>query len=725
MARRGGRFAYLRKLPAIAVSISIMLAFGFRLLPAWHAVFTPRGVSFEEPDAWFHMRIVHNLMAHFPRRSGFDPYGRYPGGESVTAGPFWDDLVGSIAWIAGAGSPSDSLVDEVGAWLPAILGALLPVPVFLLARRLFGVGAGMLSALWVAIIPGTFLWVGHLGMPDHHAAEVFLSFLSLTILCAAAETQGPRRWITAALSGVALAAYLETQVTGIFVPAILALAAVFSPALASLSATALGTACLLLLPAAGVGPWSGYRWLSLIGGLAVAAPLAVLYRMDRKRNWSRGVLYASATLVAVAAIGCVDLLQAARVRSMIMVIQSFRPGQPGTQLAAQVRELQPIWDSAPGGFASLYSQFGPAWVFAAPGLAGLVWMVWRGRRPAIMLFAVWTFTMIYGVISHLRMAAYTGLVVAMLAGVTTEWILRRIPNRVIWLRTVAAAILIFAAAALALPLGFAQTRAGQGPDPDWWAALNWMRWQTPEPLGDSLAWYRWFPPLRPGAGFVYPPSAYGIIAVWDKGWWISGMARRIPAANGGLNGAAETSRFLTETRPGDALQNMRRSGARYAAIGPGSITFELPATVAMAGRQIERYSRVFFMQGPGGEHIRLRVYLPDFYRSMAARLYLFDGRRIDTKTRGVQVFLTTPVLANSGAYEETIQSVRNFASEKEAEQWMVQHPYETASLASADPTASCVDLEEIPWLKRVFISRNERLVGYTQPVAVKIFERTP
>lgn len=722
--RRRAYFAYLRKLPAITVLISVLLAFGFRVLPAYHAVFTPRGISFEEPDAWFHMRLIHNLMAHFPRRSGFDPYARFPGGERVTAGPFWDYLVGSTAWIAGAGSPSDNLVDEAGTWLPAILGALLPIPVFLLARRLFGVGTGMLSALWVAIIPGTFLWVGHLGMPDHHAAEVLVSFLTLAILCAAAETQGLRRWITAALSGVALAAYLETQVTGIFVPAILALAAVFSPALASLSATALATACLLLLPAAAVTPWSGYRWLSLIGGLAIAAPLAVLHRIGRERNWSRGVLYGSAAFVAVVAIGCVDLFQAARVRSMIAAIQSFRSGQPGAQLASQVGELQPVWDAAPGGFASLYNQFGAAWMFAVPGLAGLLRLAWRGRRPSVVLFAVWSLTMIYGVISHLRMAAYTGIVVAMLAALTTAWILQRIPKRVLWLRSVAAAILILAAAALALPIGFEQTHFGQGPDPDWWAALNWLRWQTPEPMGDPLAWYRWFPPVAPGARFVYPSSAYGIVALWDKGWWISSLARRIPAANGGLSGASETARFLTETHPADALRNMLGIGARYAAIGPGSITFELPATMAMAGRRIDEYSRVFYTPGPGGRYIPVRVYLPAFFRSMAARLYLFDGRAIDTKTRGVHVFLTRPVLAKPGVYEETIESVRSFASEKEAEQWMVQHPNETATLASADATASCVDLEEIPWMKRVFVSGNEQVVGYRQPLAVKIFERT-
>jgi asparagine N-glycosylation enzyme membrane subunit Stt3 len=65
-------------LPAIAVSISILPAFGFRVLPAYHAGFIAHGISFEEPEAWFHMRNIHNLLAHFPRRSGFDPYGFSP-----------------------------------------------------------------------------------------------------------------------------------------------------------------------------------------------------------------------------------------------------------------------------------------------------------------------------------------------------------------------------------------------------------------------------------------------------------------------------------------------------------------------------------------------------------------------------------------------------------------------------------------------------------------------
>jgi len=105
----------LKRLPVAAVAMSVLLAFAFRVVPGYHAVFTAHGISFQEPDAWFHMRTVHNLLAHFPWRSGFDPYAVYPLGENVTTGPFWGYLVGAVACVAGAGSPSSYTTGEVGA----------------------------------------------------------------------------------------------------------------------------------------------------------------------------------------------------------------------------------------------------------------------------------------------------------------------------------------------------------------------------------------------------------------------------------------------------------------------------------------------------------------------------------------------------------------------------------------------------------------------------------
>jgi oligosaccharyl transferase (archaeosortase A-associated) len=707
-----------KRLPAIAVVVSVLLAFGFRVLPGYRAVFTPRGISFQEPDAWFHMRTVHNLLAHFPRRSGFDPYGLYPGGESVSTGPFWDYMIGTPAWIAGAGSPSDYTVDQIGAWLPAILGALFPVLVFFLARRLYDTGTAVFGAVWVAIIPGTFMWVSHLGMADHHGAEAFLSFLALLTLCAAAEMPGKRRWILAALSGLALAAYLSTRAAGVFVPAIFAVAAILSPSLAAPAAAALGLACLLFLAAGSSSPWANFTALSLAAGLAITVPLAGLNRIAAGRHWSRRFLYGMVALIALAAIGCLELVEAAKIHDLTHVIRNYLPGRSGAATEGTIGELQPLWVAKPGGFLSLFDQFGAAWLLAILGLGGIFRMAWRNGRPALTLFAVWTFAMILGVFLQLRMAAYAGFVVAIAAGITTAWIVRLTRGRAISLRALAAGALLVIGMAVAVPIGIIQAHSGLGPDEDWWTALNWMRWNTPEPMGGPSGWYRWWPQLSRGAGFAYPNSAYGVIAPWDKGWWISGISRRIPTANGQQDGAAETSKFLMETHPDQALRMMRQMGAKYVVIGPGPITSELPIVLKTAGRDIDDYSRLFFVPVPGGRPAQARFYLPAFYRSMAARLYLFEGRRIET-TKGVLVLLTAP--SNNG---ETIQSVRQFASAKEAEQWMAQHPYETAHLASGDATASCVNLDELPWIRRVFVSSGERIRGDKQPTVVKVFELT-
>ena len=89
-----------RRTTALLLAASVAVALALRVLPAFHSVFAPGLVNFQEPDAWFHMRTVHNLLAHFPHRSGFDPYMFFPGGQTVPTGPVWDYIVAIPAWIA-------------------------------------------------------------------------------------------------------------------------------------------------------------------------------------------------------------------------------------------------------------------------------------------------------------------------------------------------------------------------------------------------------------------------------------------------------------------------------------------------------------------------------------------------------------------------------------------------------------------------------------------------
>jgi len=141
---------------ASVVVLSMAAAFALRVIPTYEKVFAATGVSFQENDAWFHMRTAQNQVAHFPRRSGFDPYAVFPGGQDIPTGPMWDWIIATSAWIAGLGAPSEKLVDQVGAWLPAVFGALFPAITYLLVRSFASVGASMLAAWSVALIPGSF-----------------------------------------------------------------------------------------------------------------------------------------------------------------------------------------------------------------------------------------------------------------------------------------------------------------------------------------------------------------------------------------------------------------------------------------------------------------------------------------------------------------------------------------------------------------------------------------
>lgn len=76
---------------AIALAGATCLALWLHTYPAWNVVFTPNGINFQEPDAWFHMRAIHNLVARFPWPSGFDSYAFYPGGAKA-ASDAWDYL---------------------------------------------------------------------------------------------------------------------------------------------------------------------------------------------------------------------------------------------------------------------------------------------------------------------------------------------------------------------------------------------------------------------------------------------------------------------------------------------------------------------------------------------------------------------------------------------------------------------------------------------------------
>jgi len=701
---------------AVILGIAVALALAVRVIPAYHAVFQPSGVSFQDNDSWYHARSIQNLAAHFPHESGFDPYDSFPGGQVHQSEP-WDMAVAFVAWLLGAGKPGAQLVDEVAAWLPAILGAMLPIPVFLLGRRLFGGLAGQLSALSVAIIPGPLLWTTHLGIPDHHVAESVLSLVALVSLCYAVEGQGRARvWLTAT-AGIVFGAYLCVRPAGIFVPAALALAALAAPSLAPMILAALALASAVFFSVSAGALWSQFTALALAGSILICAVAWALGTLWRRQRWHRAFLLPAAGVGLLVALGIVYLVKPATLIALASTVSRYLPGHD-VSAAGTVRELSTLW-YAPGrsAFAAVYDALGGVWLVALPVLLCAIPVAWRARRPALTLCAIWCLVMALAGTLQLRMLVYAGPCVALAAGAGAAWLIGKTRN----LQLASYGIFVLFLLATSLPAAIHQAGVNNGPDADWSAALIWLRVNSPEPMGDAAAWQRLWPRLRPGETFRYPDSAYGVLTWWDFGDWVSAIAHRLPTTNGNQTNADKIAAFLTDTSPSTAHSQLQALGARYVVLDPLTLTGFWHAIVNWGSGENGLYRKQVYGTGRGKALVPVIIYLPEYYRSMAARLYMFDGKATPTRSQ-ISVFTTRHGLTTSGKEYEGLISVRTFPTDQKAWQYMEANSGETMTLGSTDPTVSCVDLEDLPWIRRVFASAATPLQSRSKPRAVKIFE---
>lgn len=706
---------------AALLALTVALAFSLRVIPSYRAVMTPHGVNFQDNDSWFHMRAIHDAAAHFPRQSTFDPYDAFPGGAEVPVDR-WDLAVAGVAWILGMGKPDAHLVDVTGAWAPAVLGALLVIPVFLLGRRLFGELAGLLSGVAIAVIPGTLLWETHLGVPDHHVAEGFLAILALLALCAASDSAEGRVTILSACAGLSLGAYLCVRPAGIFVPGTFALGAILVPPLAFPATVAIATGSLTVLLCSGQNGWSAFTLLALSMSLGVCALVWGLSVIARRKK--KGQLYVRA-VEGACAIGVALLtiaLKPALVHSLWETIRYYLPNGHSSAMGL-VNEMSPLWSVPPGGFASVFQNLGSVWILALPVLLVGVVKIRKVNRPAAALFALWSGVMIAGGIIQLRMTLYTAPVLAILAGAGLAWAIDQIASRNTHLRIPAAVFAIVLILATNLPASIRAVSFDGGIDSNWRAALEWLKNNSPEPMGASRAGSRLW--LRPRSGnFPYPPSAYGVLTWWDYGYQVSYLAHRIPNANGAQIHAGSVAQFLTATSSDRAQSVLKALGTKYAILDPTEVTSYWHAIVLWAGGDDAQYRKRVFAVGPDGKGIPLFVYLPDFYRSMASRLYIFDGKSTGTNLR-FSVFVTRRERAADGSNYDLLVSARDFPTQEQAWDYMAASPGESMILGSLDPTVSCVELEDLPWAKRVFTSDETPLRAGVAPRAVKVFEVTP
>ncbi|GAA0728373.1 oligosaccharyl transferase, archaeosortase A system-associated [Halorubrum trapanicum] len=187
-------------------------------------------VYFRGNDAWYHLRETTYLMENWPNTLPFDPWTGFPYGNSAGQfGTLWDHIMAVGIWIA---SPIMGSAEEVMLVMSPIVGALVAVPTYFIARRFTERVPALAGAATLALFSGTFFRYSLVGFPDHSAAEVFFqstAVLAFLVAFGVAEREKPvwelvvdqdwealKRPVTYAVAaGVALGLYLWTWQPGV------------------------------------------------------------------------------------------------------------------------------------------------------------------------------------------------------------------------------------------------------------------------------------------------------------------------------------------------------------------------------------------------------------------------------------------------------------------------------------------------------------------------------
>jgi len=764
----------------IIFAVSLFL----RVYPTYGSVFAGDWVRFQDYDPWYHLRLAENTLHHLPEFISFDPYLFYPHGQSVGFGPLFDLLVAAVAGVVGWGSPSQQALEAVAAYLPAVLGALITVPVYFLGRALYNRLVGLIAAALTAVVPGIFLLHSLLGYTDYYALASLLSVVTILMFVLALRSASGKdawalmlrgRWedlrrplLYTLLAGIALGLYLISWAGGLFLVFILFCYILLQHVidqfrgrpctyLSFIGVISFVVALLIVLPFLHQG---GISELHLVSPLvAIAAFLVASAVSLGLRRLSRYLYPLALIVLALVGVGGLYLVSPSFFRSIMDGFQALGP-----QGASATSEMSPLL--FPQGLFSLtpaWDDFTVVFFVALIALVLLFINVLKEWKAEGTLFLVWSLAMLAATLSQRRFGYYFAVNAALLSAYLTwqvlEWsrprkaVLRRSERRrgerlaarvkkrplhqglgwgYILVAAIAAVALFYPNIARAVTVA----KGVEGPNKDWHDSLVWMRENTPEPFGDAAFYYQMYEapptgaddkdPASSHAVYEYPSSAYGVMCGGSFSYWVASIAHRITVTGPGQVGALPAARFFLAQDEPSADSLMATLGARYVVVDLNTAISRFPDLYNAAGESSTRFIDQYYLRTPEGSLTPVPVFYPDYYRSMSSRLYNFGGKAVVPDNTSWVISFTEKKDAKGKAYKE-ISGYQSFATYEEAQAFLKAQSSPNFLLVGIDPFQSPVPLEELEGYKLIYHS--ETIVA--QPSAenqvsyVDIFERVP
>lgn len=586
-------------------------------------------------DDYYHLRRARFAVEHFPRTILFDPLMNFPRGGVAIWPPLFDLALAAPALLLhGSRAPAEA-IERDAAWMPVVFAAGSIALAGLLARRVFGLRAGLVAALFVAVAPAHILWSQY-GHVEQHCAESFFGLAALVAYLASRDRpSGAGNARREALAGLALAFAVLAWQGAIFWGAIFALS-LFLESLLARRSVFRAAVLTLLLPAAIVGAataaWTrgvempftyvSFGYFQPMFLLAIAAGLALLDTAAgvARRSLSRRALVLRAAFVAA--------LLAILIPFAGEILASFAGGVG--YVAGRTQEV-----SGEAGYVSYPSAWLKGIFEARPLFAdgvGLpvrqlslalffvpcVVFAWaRGalarRRPGVhVALVVWAVVTVFLAVSQ-RVNVYYAVPLCALALVeTARFLAAKVRRRTRRRARPSRALAALAGIALALPMaaGIREELASERvPGSDLFATLGWMRRSLPHAIDPYDA--RLLRPPHPSE----LSRAESVLAPWSLGHLLLYEAELPVVANNFGYGFLESIRFFLAESEEEALAVARRHRSRW-----------VLATDLVP--RMNDYAGYLGKAPPLAASAAGLTPTSAYFRTMQSRLYDFDGKEV-------------------------------------------------------------------------------------------------
>ena len=446
--------AFVWEIPFLAALGAFM--FWVRMLP-YKAVLGSGRAYYIGTDPFYHYRETLGIVRAFPRVPRWDPWTHYPYGTGTGQfGSLFDWTAAAYVVLTQGRDASEAYVQTVLGVFPAVLGALLIVPFFYLAKRLMGTAGAVVASVTLAVLPGEFLVRSLAGYADHHVAEALFCLVSILGVYVAAvkghEARAAiRRWrevrgygkalAFGVLGGVALAANIYAWPPALLFLVVLTVWLTIVILLedgkggdgtgyAFGGSVAFAVAGLLVAPAVEttfLGEFNTYGLLHVVLSLAAAAWLWVVHltsRWTRSRGWSPWVVPGIIVGLALLAFVVLSTALAATYASFLWGL-SWVTGigvQRTTLTIAEARRARFFCNEDARDYSCLATDFGilaPLTIVILFAL--LVWVLVKRRREDILLL-LWSLVVVRATQTQIRFSYYLALNLALLLG----WVAARL-----------------------------------------------------------------------------------------------------------------------------------------------------------------------------------------------------------------------------------------------------------------------------------------------------------